>query len=223
LTVGPPPDVEPKRRNPWIWVSAVLAVVAAGLLIWGLNAKSDADDAQQETDQLQAQLEQGKETGSAAAEDAEAAYDEVTQDLGATTEDLAATEKDLETAEKEASQAEEDAAAAEKEAEEASSETEKAQAEADQAEAEAKAAESKAAIGTECAKAYVSALGALFGGESAETVRKELEGITATCKDALAGQIASAHARWPVFRPDIPQGTGREVLFAQVDRRADAR
>jgi hypothetical protein len=37
------------------------------------------------------------------------------------------------------------------------------------------------------------------------------------------GQIASAHARWPVFRPDIPQGTGREVLFAQVDRRADAR
>ena len=78
LTVGPPPDVEPKRRNPWIWVSAVLAVVAAGLLIWGPNAKSDAD------------------------------------------------------------------------------------------------------------KAYLSALGALFGGESAETVRKELEGITATCKDALA-------------------------------------
>jgi hypothetical protein len=37
------------------------------------------------------------------------------------------------------------------------------------------------------------------------------------------GQIASAHARWPVCRPNLPQGTGREVLFAQMDRRAGAR
>jgi hypothetical protein len=37
------------------------------------------------------------------------------------------------------------------------------------------------------------------------------------------GQIASAHARSPVLRPNLAQGTGREVLFAQVDRLADAR
>jgi hypothetical protein len=36
-------------------------------------------------------------------------------------------------------------------------------------------------------------------------------------------QITSAHTRSPVCRPDPLQGAGREVLFAQVDRRAGAR
>ena len=34
-----------KRRNPWIWVCAVLALVAAGLLIWALTIQSDLDAA----------------------------------------------------------------------------------------------------------------------------------------------------------------------------------
>jgi hypothetical protein len=36
-------------------------------------------------------------------------------------------------------------------------------------------------------------------------------------------QINSAHARSAVCRPDLLQGAGREVLFAQMDRRADSR
>jgi hypothetical protein len=32
-----------KRRNPWIWICAVLALAAAGLLIWALTIQSDLD------------------------------------------------------------------------------------------------------------------------------------------------------------------------------------
>jgi hypothetical protein len=36
-------------------------------------------------------------------------------------------------------------------------------------------------------------------------------------------QIPSAHTRSAVGRPDLLQGAGREVLFTQMDRRADSR
>ena len=55
-----------KRRSPWIWVSLVLALIAAGLLIWALTTQSDLDNSQQEADELQSQLDQGKAAGTAA-------------------------------------------------------------------------------------------------------------------------------------------------------------
>ena len=45
------------RRNRWIWVSAVLAVVAAGLLIWALTIQSDLDSTQQELAGVQEELD----------------------------------------------------------------------------------------------------------------------------------------------------------------------
>ena len=185
-TMGGSPEGEaPKKgRGPWIWVSAVLALVAAGLLIWGLTAQSDLDSAEEDTQKLQSQIDQGKETGSSAVAEAKAAFEDLTQQLGATNEDLAKTQEDLEGAEQDAAKAEKDAAAAKQNAAEATSETDKANAEADQAKAEAQAADSKAAIAAECAKAYVSALGTLLEGESASA---EFESITAKCKTALAG------------------------------------
>jgi len=67
----------------------------------------------------------------------------------------------------------------------------KAKAETEKAQAEAEAADSKAAIAAECAKAYVSALGALFEGDSvsaqAEVVKQQLESISTTCKASLEG------------------------------------
>ena len=178
-----------KHRNPWMWVSIVLGVVAVGLLVWALTTQSDLDDANNEADQLQSQVEQGKETGSAVLNEGKAAYDDLSQELGATNEDLAATEKDLQDAEQKAAKAEDDAAAAEEKAAQANNETEKAQAATDKAEADAEAAESKAAIAADCAKAYLSALGALFQGESvsaqAEVVKQQLGSISATCKAAL--------------------------------------
>jgi len=51
---GPSPE---RRRNPWIWISGLLALVAAGLLIWALTARSEKDKAQDELAGTQQQLE----------------------------------------------------------------------------------------------------------------------------------------------------------------------
>src|SRR6476619_7037858 len=95
---GPTGDVTPggeapkNRRNPWMWVSAALAVVAVALLAWGLNTKSDLDSAHQQIKDLEAQINHGKEAGGAAAASYQAAYQDLEQQLGMTSADLAATE-----------------------------------------------------------------------------------------------------------------------------------
>ena len=67
----------------------------------------------------------------------------------------------------------------------------RAKAETEKAQAEADATDSKAAIAADCAKAYVSELGALFEGESvsaqAEVVKQQLNRISATCNASLEG------------------------------------
>ena len=218
----PGDDPGRRHRNPWVWISALLAIVAAGLLIWALTGESDNDSteqqlasAQEELASTQAELERTQKELDGAKQEVEelqsdedsgngravltagalaavkAVIDDLEEQLGATGEDLAAVEQDLEQANAEAEQAAKDAAAAKDRAAEASDETEKAQAEADQAKAEAQAAESRAAIAADCAKAYVAAVGTLFEGDDvsdqADAVRKQLEGITAECKTALAG------------------------------------
>jgi septal ring factor EnvC (AmiA/AmiB activator) len=180
-----------KRRNPWIWISALLAVVVAGLLVWALKTQSDLDSTQQDVAALEAQAEKSQDTGSAVVGAVKAAYDDLTQQLGSTSEDLAAAEQKVKAAEETAAQAEQDAAAAKQHAAQASNETDKAKAQADQAKAEAQAAESKAAIAADCAKAYASAFGSLFEGDSvsaqASAVKQELGTISASCKASLAG------------------------------------
>jgi septal ring factor EnvC (AmiA/AmiB activator) len=199
---GPPE----RRRNPWIWISALLAVVAIGVAIWALTLKSDLDStqqelagvredldstqqaldaAQQDVEQLQSEAGEGVRTGVALGA-GKLLYDEFAEQLGATNEDLAATQQDLEDAQKSAEQAEKEAEAAKQKAADATDETEKAQAEADQARAELEAAEARAATAADCAKAYISALGPVFEGEGNEDeVRQQLSEITAACKDAL--------------------------------------
>jgi colicin import membrane protein len=50
-TTSPQPDASSaapaskKPRNVWVWISAGLALVAIGLLVWGLRAQSDLDGA----------------------------------------------------------------------------------------------------------------------------------------------------------------------------------
>ena len=181
-----------KRRNAWRWVSALLALIAAGLLVWALGVMSDRDDAQDdlatakqeltstqdELDSTQKQLDQAQKdldeetspdgsgvlaAGGLAA--AKAVYDDLEKQLGTTEQDLADAQQDLEDATAQAEQAEQDAASAQKKAEQAGDKTEKAQAEADQAKADAKAAESKTTIAADCARAYVAAFGVLFEGD----------------------------------------------------------
>ena len=200
-----------KHRNWWVWISALLALVAAGLLVWALSVKSDQESTQDELASTKQQLEKSEQqqaqatptatptpadegSGGAVAiagvlAAAKAVYDDLTEQLGATQQDLAATEQDLKEANAKAEQADKDAAAAEKQAASADNETDKAKAEADQAKAEATAAESKAAVVADCAKAYFSAFGTLFEGDDvgaqAEQVREQLKGITSECQAAL--------------------------------------
>jgi chromosome segregation ATPase len=179
------------HRSPWLWVSAVLAVVAVGLLVWGLNTKADLDQAHKDVDQLQAQLGVGAVTGTAVAGSYKSAYEDLQQQVGTTSADLSATQKDLKQAQDSAAKADDDAAAAKQEAAQAKNQTDKANAEAKQAKAEAQAAESKAAVTTECAQAYLTSVGKLFEGKDPgaqeQAVKQELEGISADCKKALAG------------------------------------
>jgi chromosome segregation ATPase len=167
-----------------MWISLGLAVLVIGLLIWGISTQSDLDNAQNEASQ-------NKEAAATVASSSKAAYEDLQQDLGTTSADLTQTEQDLNDAEQAASKAEQDAAAAKKTANEAKNETDKAKAQADQAKAEAEAANSKAAIVADCTKAYFSAVGALFEGESVKdqvpVVKKDLQGISHDCKAALGG------------------------------------
>jgi chromosome segregation ATPase len=188
---GPDGQTPQKRGNAWIWVSAGLAVAVVGLLVWGLSTKSDLDKANKDVKQLQSQLGVGAVAGSAAAASYKSAYDDLQQQVGATSVDLSATQDDLKQANDTAAKAEKDAAAAKEEAAKAGNETDKANAEAKQAKAEAQAAESQTKIVTECAGAYLTSVNKLFEGDNPKdqeaAVKKELQGIQADCKKALAG------------------------------------
>ena len=137
-----------RRRNPWMWGCLALLVIAAGLLVWGLNLKSDRDDAQQDTAKLQAQIDQGKEEGGSVVTAAKGIYDDITAQLGSSNEDLAAIEQDLEKAKKVAAAATAAAVTATAAAVKAGNESEKAQKEADAAKKEAEQADKKAADAT---------------------------------------------------------------------------
>lgn len=178
---APPPH---KGHSRWLWVSAILAVVAIGLLVWGLTKSSDLSSAQ---DDLATQ----QQAGAAAATQAKDAVGDLSQDLNETNKDLDQAKQDVETANTQAQDAQQQADDAKAQAEQAQNETEKAQAQAEEAQAEAKAAESRLQVAKGCAQSYLAAIGDLFEGENpqaqAPAVRQQLEGITADCKAAFAG------------------------------------
>ena len=222
-----PGDAETKKhRSRWVWVSAVLAVAAVGLLVWALTVKSDLngteddlasasqqlsstkqelDSTSKELDKSQQQVEEleSAETsdrrrrvggallsaGGLAA--AKAVYDDLAEQLGATEEELDATQEDVEAANKAAADAAGDAEAAKREAAEADTEADKAAAETAQAKAEAKAEKTKSTAVADCVKAYVSAFGGLFEGDSireqTESVRKDFATVSEDCKGTLEG------------------------------------
>lgn len=146
-----------KPRNPWIWVSAALALLAAGFLVWALVVRSDLDASEQDNQKLQAQADQAAQQGGTAVDQAKALYDDLAQQLGSANETLAATQQDLEQAKKiavaataaaataaaalvkagkDADKADEQIAKATQDAEQATTDADKAKAEADKADAE---------------------------------------------------------------------------------------
>jgi uncharacterized membrane-anchored protein YhcB (DUF1043 family) len=207
---GPGRDEPKKRRNAWVWISALLAVLAAGLLVWALSVKSDQDSTQQELTRTQEELDSTQQKLDSAEQDAaqqqatqeeegsgagdtvlavgalatiKSLYDDLAEQLDATQQDLAATEQDLQAANDKAEKADQDAAAAKKKASEADNETDKAKAEAEKANAEADAANAKTEVAAACAKAYVSALGTILEGDD---VRAQAEKVGEQLKGITA-------------------------------------
>ena len=165
------PGTAPGRRqrsNPWVWISAVLAVVAAGLAIWAFATKSDRDQAvselqgtQQELASTQEQLETAEQAARATPtpepepepEDdpgagravltvgAVAAVNALIDDLEA---ELGATQEDLEATEQEVEEATEQAEKADERAAKAQKQAEQADDATDKAEAEADQAKAEA-------------------------------------------------------------------------------
>jgi cytoskeletal protein RodZ len=179
---APESSEKPRRHSRWLWVSLVLGVVTVGLLIWGLSKNADLNDAQSQVDKQAA-------ASTAATAEAKSAYEDVTKDLNATNQELDATKQDVEDANASAQKAQADADAAEQQAARANDATQKAQAQAGEAQAQAAAAESKTEVVTDCAKAYTSAVGALFEGDDIEAqaaaVKEQLQEISADCKAAF--------------------------------------
>ena len=85
------------RRNPWIWTSVLLLLVAVGLLVWALSLRSDLDDTQQQVAELQTQLDSGS---SSRAQDIAAAAqslaDDVRSAVGGASDDLTAIKERIE-------------------------------------------------------------------------------------------------------------------------------
>ena len=180
------------RRNPWFWISLLLAALLVGAVAWGLNLNSDLDAAQDDVAELQSQIDQAKEAGGTAAGEYKAAYEDLEAELGTTQADLEESEQAVKEAEQAAEEAEADAAAAKEQAEQAQSENDKANAEADEAQADLEAAKSRAQVAKECANAYVTAVGSLLQSDDpaaqAAAAKEQLQGIVDDCKAELAAE-----------------------------------
>jgi hypothetical protein len=191
-TVEPQPaGSEPahKRRSPWLWVSVALAIIAVGLLAWGLKTQSDLDSARSDVDRLQAQVDQSAQDDGAARAAITTVIGALAAQIGATNADLAAAEQQIKSATDAGAQAAKDAGAAARDAIAAKGETARANAQAAKADAQQRVAESKAGAAAGCARAYVSALSGLNGGDvrdRAAAVVSQLKRITADCKDAFS-------------------------------------
>jgi uncharacterized protein HemX len=183
---GPAPASGDRRakRNPWLWATIGVAVIAVALGIWGLHERSNADDAKAD---LQAQQEKAipPATTPTETEAQQPTSTQETQPTTATTEDsrqgvgvaaLAAAaaafgaaqkalnenqaqvdelESEVDKANAEADQAQQDAEKAKEDAAAASAAQEKQKAEAAEADAQKRQLRAKADAAAACARATI--------------------------------------------------------------------
>jgi hypothetical protein len=154
------PESAPKKhRNPWIWISAVLAIGVIGLLVWALTVQNDLDDTNAELDQVQAQVQENANSGSDFAAAAKAAYDDLANRIGVAGDDARAS------------------------IDEAQAQVEQAQTDADAAAGRATiAAECVKAYVSAFGALFEGSLA-----EGAAAVREQVSGITDDCQAALSG------------------------------------
>jgi chromosome segregation ATPase len=174
-----PPDENrdtPERKRPtgWIVTAVVLAVVAVGLGIWALSARSDADDAQAKLDAQAQAAQESPDTPEPAQVDAatQQRFEDAKEQLGITGENLDQLNQELEEAVANAEQAEQartDAAGA-----------------IDRASAELEAVKAHADVAKTCLRGAFDALDTAFSAEGLEAAVTELEALSGGCRSAAA-------------------------------------
>jgi hypothetical protein len=93
-SAGAPSSAAPEgRHSRWIWVSALLAIVAVGLAIWALSLRSELDDTKQELTSTKQELDTTKQQ-----------LTSTKQELGTTKQQLTSTKQELATAQPEEAQ-----------------------------------------------------------------------------------------------------------------------
>jgi uncharacterized protein YoxC len=82
--------------RPWIVISALLALIAIGLLVWALSLRSDLDDSEKQVAELQAQVEAGSSKADDIAAAAKSLADDVRGAVGSAGEQLDAAKAQIE-------------------------------------------------------------------------------------------------------------------------------
>ena len=179
--VAPTPTPQRGHTKAWIGIVLALVLVSVGLLVWALSLRSDLDSSEQEVADAQAQVAKAQDSGGTIRETLKGAYDALVADIGSTQSDIATIQQDIEQAKASVQQATENARTA------AASASDDVKAQVDEAKANVDVAKGNAQIAADCGQAYLSALGSLFSGESVDTVRQQLQSISADCKAAFSG------------------------------------
>jgi hypothetical protein len=202
-------------RNPWLWATAGVAVIAIALGIWGLHERSNADDAKsdqqaqekqaastppktetqeqtstQETQpapETQTESDDGVKPGGLAA--AAAAFIAARKQLNESDAQVEELEDEVDKANTEADKAQQEADNAKQEASSAS-QAAKPEAEAKQAEAEKRQLGAKAEAAAACAKSMLEIVGEIpNAGSVDEGLKQAADQVTALapkCKDSVA-------------------------------------
>lgn len=181
-----PPEHRSAARNPWLWATAGVAVIAIALGVWALIERSNADDAKADLaaheqkaaapattttvteTQTQTQAETQTQTDSGDDEKnvhvgalaaAAAAFVSAHKQLNEQDAQIEELEAEADKANAEADKAAKDAEKAKAEASSASDAQKKAEAEADQADAEKRQLRAKAEAAAACAKSMLEIVG----------------------------------------------------------------
>jgi hypothetical protein len=197
---GPPPsrspdpasvETAPERtaaRNPWLWATAGVALLAIAFGLWGLTqAQATKEETQPPPETETASGDEGVNPGALAA--VAAAFTVARKQLNESDAQVEELEDEVDKANGEADKAQQDAEKAEQEASSAS-EAAKPEADAKQAEAEKRQLGAKAQAAAACAKSMLEIVGGIpKAGSVAEGLKQAADQVTALapkCKDSVA-------------------------------------
>lgn len=164
---GPATARERRRPTGWIVLTAVLAMLAAGLGIWALSAQADADDAEQK---LAAQADASAEPAAVDAE-TQQRYKDLKDELGITGENVDEVDAKLDEAVagvESAQQARADAASA-----------------VDRARAEVEGFKAQAEVARACLSGALGALDEAFSSGGVQAAVTKLDTLSGQCRSAF--------------------------------------